>query len=260
MKIVSQAPCRASIWGGGTDIKSFSDRFGGVVFGMAINIRQKVILDTKSTRTKLIKGDNPNFINAFIKPYKIGEIGIEHIFDGTTESGIGSSASLAVALLGAVKRIKGKEIDRLKIAEEAYDIEVNKLKMFGGLQDQIHASFGGVNIMGFGKKVEITQLPASFIEPILPYMLLFYTGKNRKSGKIQEGFKNPSEEQIQTLLKIKEITYDGIKAMASKDIKKVGELLECMWELKKKSNKGVTNPDIDNIYEKAKKQKYLKMV
>ena len=83
-------------------------------------------------------------------------------------------------------------------------------------------------------------------------MLLFYTGKNRKSGKIQEGFKNPSEEQIQTLLKIKEITYDGIKAMASKDIKKVGELLECMWELKKKSNKGVTNPDIDNIYEKAK--------
>jgi galactokinase/mevalonate kinase-like predicted kinase len=55
MKIISTCPCRASIWGGGTDIKSFSDRFGGVVFGMAINIRQKVILDTKSTKTKLLK-------------------------------------------------------------------------------------------------------------------------------------------------------------------------------------------------------------
>jgi D-glycero-alpha-D-manno-heptose-7-phosphate kinase len=253
MKIISTCPCRASIWGGGTDIKSFSDRFGGVVFGMAINIRQKVILDTKSTKTKLLKGDNPNFINAFIKPYKIGEIGIEHTFDGTTESGMGSSASLAVALLGAIKRIKGEGMDRLKIAEEAYDIEVNKLKMFGGLQDQVHASYGGVNIIEFGKETKVNQLSPSFIEFLLPYMVLFYTGQNRKSGKIQEGFKKLTRDQIKSLNNIKALTIDAITAIRDKDVALIGELLDLAWQLKKRSNKGVSNDRIDRIYDLALK-------
>jgi D-glycero-alpha-D-manno-heptose-7-phosphate kinase len=166
---------------------------------------------------------------------------------------MGSSASLAVALLGAIKRIKGEGMDRLKIAEEAYDIEVNKLKMFGGLQDQVHASYGGVNIIEFGKETKVNQLSPSFIEFLLPYMVLFYTGQNRKSGKIQEGFKKLTRDQIKSLNNIKALTIDAITAIRDKDVALIGELLDLAWQLKKRSNKGVSNDRIDRIYDLALK-------
>jgi D-glycero-alpha-D-manno-heptose-7-phosphate kinase len=175
------------------------------------------------------------------------------MFDGPIESGLGSSASLAVALIGASNKLKGIKMTNEQIAELAWNIEVNELGLFGGKQDQYAAVYGGINVMEFGDKVKVAQLSPSFVDPLLPYLTLFYTGKNRRSGKIQEAFKELSKPQLNALDGIKQLTYDGVNAIANKDVYSVGKLLDYAWQLKKKSNAGTTNEKIDAIYQTALK-------
>ena len=250
MKIISQAPCRISLYGGGTDIPTYASKYGGVVFNMAINIRQKVIMGGEH---KLLEGDSEEFFNAFSPDFRGFDCSISHKFDGHMESGLGSSAALAVSLIGAMDKYKNTNLSKDQIAEMAWNIEVNELGLFGGKQDQYAAVYGGVNVMEFNDKVTVTQLPPSFIEPLLPSMILFYTGKNRRSGKIQEAFKELSKTQIDALNSLKQLTYDGVNAIANKDIYSVGKLLDYAWQLKKQSNAGTTNDKIDAIYQTASK-------
>src|SRR4030042_4135023 len=150
MKIIAQAPCIVSLFGGGTDVDPYASKYGGLVFNIAINIRQKIILGGKS---KLLPQDNEEFFKVFQPKMKR----IEHMFDGEIESGLGSSASLAVALVGAGLKWNGIEMSKEWIAEKAGDIEENKLGLYGGRQDQLCAAYGGVNLMEFGKKVIVNQ-------------------------------------------------------------------------------------------------------
>lgn len=244
MKVISQAPTRISLFGGGTDVEPYASKYGGTTFNFAINLRQKVIFGGKN---KLLPNDNPDFFKAFQPKLKR----IEHIFDGQIESGLGSSASLAVALVGA--GLKWNDITATKkwIAEKAWDIEVNKLKLFGGKQDQYCSVHGGINLMEFGKDVIVTPLSHTFLDALMPNLVLFYTGRNRVSAKIQEGFKKLDDSQKNALDNIKLLTLSGVQAITSRDNEKVGRLLDDAWKLKKKSNKGVSNDFIDNIYATA---------
>ena len=251
MKIISTAPTRISLFGGGTDINPYSSLYGGVAFNMAINIRQKVELDTKSTKHNWIKGDSLDFINSFLEPYKVGDCGLNHSFDGCMESGLGSSASLAVALIGAVNKSKGTKMSKDDVAEKAWDIEVNKLGLYGGKQDQYCATYGGINLMEFNDSVKVTQLSPTFVDFLTPYLIMFYTGTNRKSGKIQEGFKRLTRKQKDTLDQVKDICITGVQAISNKDIQEVSAALNTAWELKKESNIGVSNEKIDKLYNKA---------
>jgi len=253
MKILSQAPCRISLFGGGTDVNPYAEKYGGVVFNMAINIRQKVELDTKSIEHEWLPDDNTDFINAFLEPYRVDKCGLKHTFDGKIESGLGSSASLAVALIGVVNRAGDVAMTKDQIADMAWNIEVNRLGLFGGRQDQYSAVYGGVNVMEFGNNVKVTPLSPSFIQPLLPYLILFHTGKNRRSGKIQNEFKELSKKQVEALDGIKQLCYEGVSAIADKDVLKVGKLLDIAWKLKKMSNPLSTNNKIDSIYKTAMK-------
>lgn len=248
MKIISTSPCRISLFGGGTDVNPYASTYEGLVINLAINLRQKIELDTSRPEKDLLVEDNPYFFNAFLN----NPIGIRHRFDAPIESGIGSSAALAVALVGAIDKYEGTSMTRHEIVEKAWDIEVNRLKLFGGRQDQIAACWGGINLIEFGKEIKVTPIKGN-AENLLKGMILFYTGKNRKSSKIQEGFKELSEEQIKALNAIKEIALQAIEPVRQGDIKQVGRLLDISWQHKKDSNKGVTNEHIDKIYSDAKK-------
>lgn len=198
-------------------------------------------------------GANSGFYIPFFEKDKIHSLmGLKAKFDGEITGGIGSSASAAVALLGALHKLTGKEINPKEIAEEAWDIEVNNCGLFGGKQDQYAAAFGGVNVFEFGKEVKVNSLMPSFIEPIKDSILLFHTGSNRKSSNIQEGLKKLSKAQIFHLDQIKNLTIEAIKVIGSGDIKKFGELLSLSWEYKKKSNKGVSTDKVDKLFDKAK--------
>ena len=250
MKVIAQAPSRISIFGGGTDLPAYADQWGGICLNMAINIRHKIVVGGKN---KLTKEDSPDFFKAFT------ELPIEHEYDGSIEGGLGSSAGLAVALTGALYRYSKEDIILKDIAEKAWDIETNSLKMFGGRQDQYCAAFGGVNVMEFGwrffgKDVKVTPLSKDYIEWLLPHLVLFHTGFTRKSPKIQEGLKTLSDDQVFHLTIVKNMAIQGIEAIANKDINKVADLMKQSWEAKKASNKGVSNEEIDKIYEEGLKE------
>ena len=223
---------------------------------MAINIRQHITLENTEEvwgMKEMPEHSRFDFYKAFLQDLNCPPVLITAVSDSPIESGLGSSASAAVALIAAIYKLQGKEVDKLEIAQKAYDIEVNKLKMFGGFQDQLHASFGGINVFEFGQKLTMTKLNDSFINRILPSMMLFYLGKNRKSPTIQEGFKNLTQGQIETLDEIKKLTIEGIIAVGEGDIVITGRLLDISWDLKKRSNKGVSNTEIDKVYAKAQK-------
>jgi D-glycero-alpha-D-manno-heptose-7-phosphate kinase len=248
--ITSSAPCRISLAGGSTDIPAYYEKYGGICVSMAINLRQEIEFDTEQMGFEIPKGAKLEFYKPFFEKYKISSTFAAR-FNGEITGGIGSSASAAVALLGALHKITGKQIDLKEIAEEAWDIEVNKLKMFGGKQDQYAAAFGGVNVFEFGKEVKVT--PIKLHDNIKNSILLFHTGENRKSGKIQEGFKDLSEDQIFYLDKIKELAYGVLDVLPTGNIKEFGRLLNLSWDYKKRSNPGsVSNQDIDDLFFKAK--------
>jgi D-glycero-alpha-D-manno-heptose-7-phosphate kinase len=248
MKITASAPVRIGILGGGTDTSPFCDLYGGLVLSLAVNIRQQVTITDKG-KEKFIKGDSPEFFKAFLGyPVKI-----EHKFDCPIESGLGSSASLGVCLVGIMNKLNNMRLTKDEIALRAWDIEVNKLGKFGGKQDQFMATFGGCNLMRFGKgDVEVISLPKRYVNKLSKWLLLFHSGENRKSGKIQEGLKELNFNQELSLIELKHVCWEGNEALLKGDINKVGELLDFSWVLKKSSNAGVTNKRIDKLYSISK--------
>lgn len=267
MKIYSQCPSRIGLFGGGTDVPPYSDIYGGLVINMAINLRQKVTVyfgedifeynNGRGGEPQFPLNANPQFYYKILEEFGLNDmhqIKFKSEFDGLIESGIGSSASAAVALMGAINRYQNLGMGVSEIAEKAWELEVNKCGLFGGKQDQYAAALGGINVIEFkkGGGVNPTSLSKGFIEPLLPSLVLFYTGKNRKSATIQEGFKKLDEEQVKSLNRIKKLALEAIDLIAKGDFRVVGALLDEAWEWKKLSNKGVTNKRIDGIYEKAR--------
>ena len=260
MKILSIAPSRISLFGGGTDIELYASKYGGLTINIAINLRQKV--------TMYSGGDLWEVSGANYFPYKadpkfayqiLSEFGINDFhqtklickYDGLIESGLGSSAAAAVALIGAINKRQNLGLTTTQIAEKAWWLETQRLNLYGGRQDQYAAAFGGVNVMEFKDRVTIVPLAKGFIDKLVPYFVLVYTGFNRKSAVIQEGFKHLSKKQIKVLDQIKDLALNSIDPIGKGDYLKVGEMLDWGWQLKKESNEGVTNSTIDSIYEKA---------
>ena len=183
MKVLSLAPSRLSLFGGGTDTPQYSNNFGGLVINIAINLRSKFTLftgndiyDPEAINSVPYLG-RKEFVYAFREEFRINDMHLSMFkseFDGILESGIGSSASSAVAILGAINKLQNLRMSLDQIAEKAWEIEVNKLGLYGGRQDQYASAYGGVNVMQFEKDmVKVTPLARGFIEPLFPALCLF---------------------------------------------------------------------------------------
>lgn len=254
MKIFSQSPSRIGIAGGGSDIPEYYNKYNGLTLSFAINIRQKTTLHiNEDIDNQYPKNSDPEFYNTILKEFEIeGEVGLTSTYDGTIKGGLGSSASAAVALIGAINKHLKLGLDRSQIAEKAWDIEVNKQKLFGGKQDQYCASYGGINVIEYSKnKVKVNQMPKSFIEPLLPYLVLLHSGLTRRSPKIQENLKELSDTQIQALTALKSYALTAIDLIGSGKISHLGEMMNEIWEVKKLSNNQVSNLELNLIYDQA---------
>lgn len=252
MVIRSSAPCRLSLMGGGSDVSPYCDLYGGACLSMAINIRQEIIFDDSLPESVIPKGADWKFYDKFFELLDYRPKHFRASFDGEITGGLGSSASAAVALIGAVAKARDIKYDKDEIARVAWNIEVNELGLFGGKQDQWAAAYGGVNLFEFKDKVTTTQLSPSFIKPLLPYLMLFHTGKNRKSPKIQENFLKLTGDKIQYLDALKTLVPEAIRAISKKDIKYFSELLDLSWVYKKMSNNDASNKEINDLFDKAK--------
>jgi len=265
MKVKTTAPMRISLFGGGTDLPSYSDKHGGLCISMAINLRQHIEIDYNpkynKTSVHAVRGANLDFYEAFFDEFNL-HIGfsLKQEVDVPIQSGLGSSASAAVALVSALAKVKGIKMTRNEIADKAWDIEVNNLKMYGGKQDQIAASFGGFNQIWFEEKGKNwSKEKKGFV--VLPYLrrtadfwkdriLLFDTGIRRTNPKIQEEFKKLTKVQETSLISIFETAIEAKQYLydTGSGLKSIAKLMRDSWEYKKQSNSLVTTEEIDNIY------------
>lgn len=275
--IRSRAPLRLSFGGGGTDVPPFDEKFGGCVLNTTIDkyvygtlkLREdrKVHLVSADYRRSILYSEvrdlvfdgHLDLVKAIIKRMDINygfEIQIHS--DVPPNSGMGSSASLAVAIIGLFNHLSvEKKLTKSQIAELAFEVETNDLKNIGGRQDQYAAVFGGVNFFEFmGRdfvKINPLYLDRRVILELEKNLVLAYVGSRGVSGKQHEKSKDGSSSRNQYLTEMKKNGYETYYALLRSDLTRFGTLLEETWKLKKNAFPGSSSPQIDKIYTEAKK-------
>jgi D-glycero-alpha-D-manno-heptose-7-phosphate kinase len=180
--------------------------------------------------------------------------------DAPPGSGLGSSSTVVVALVGLFQKWLNKPLTHYDIAELAYKIERQDLKIKGGIQDQYAATFGGFNYIEFTGQSTIVnplRINKEVLNELEYSLLLCYTGKTRLSANIIkeqiDKYVKKEKTSLEALDEIKAICIDMKNALLKGHLGEFGELLHKGWIHKKKLASNISNPEIDNLYETARK-------
>jgi D-glycero-alpha-D-manno-heptose-7-phosphate kinase len=269
--IVTRAPLRLTIGGGGTDLPFYSSKFGGNLVAAAINKYNYIIVEkrdfyndlfirySKTENVKKVKDIQHTRIKAALEYLDIHDpIEITALADVPAGTGLGSSSTFLVALLKALHTYKREEISAKRLAEEAAHIEMEILKEPIGKQDQYLASYGGILNLQIEKNGNVIPSPInishSTLEELEANTLLFSTGISRSASSVLSDQKQKAEsdeEKMNHMHSIKEIGLDITKALETGDVSKFGKWLNVHWESKRKFGNKMTSSKIDSHYELA---------
>lgn len=284
MRIIkSKAPLRLGLAGGGTDVSPYSDIYGGAILNATIHLfAHAVIRETDEKKIVFKRGNDglqevfplekhlpfdPAFdlaigtYNRLMKDFSPGPRGFELIYymDVAHGSGLGTSSTLAVAILGAMARLFHIPLGKYDLAHLAYEIERLDLGMDGGKQDQYAATFGGFNFMEFyaNDKVIVNPLGLSpeFVLELEENLLLFYTDTKRNSSEIiREQIANVQtgcDESIQAMHALKLQARQMKEALLNEEAHRLGSILHEGWMNKKKMAGNISNDFLDELYSLA---------
>ncbi|MBK6481812.1 MAG: dehydrogenase [Chitinophagales bacterium] len=283
MIIRSRAPLRIGLAGGGTDVSPYSDQYGGAILNATISlfayatiepldtgkiiihaIDKKEIIEFDATEELPVDGElvlAKGIYNRIVKDYthKPLSFRLSTYVDAPAGSGLGTSSTLVVAIIGAFAEWLKLPLGEYDMAKLAFDIERKDLAMAGGKQDQYAATFGGFNFMEFYKDDKVIVNPLRIKENYLNEMqanlLLYYTGTSRLSSKIIEmqsvNITAKKEKSIDAMHNLKEQAVQMKEAILQGNLGEIGEILNYGWQFKKQTAEGISNPMIDEIYEAA---------
>ncbi len=266
--IITKTPLRIGFVGGGTDIPEYYRNYGGMLVSAAINKYIYIIVNKKFdneirisySKTEIVKTVNEiehPLIREALKLLDIdGGIEILSISDiPSNGTGLGSSSTFLVGLLNALHAYKAEFVSREKLAMEAVKIEREILNESGGKQDQYMAAYGGINLLKFNENNSVNVNPITLntkiIEEFKSNLCLLYTGIGHNSGGIQDGLKKNILEHIDKYNAMKNYSLEFYEEMYNMDIKKLGDILNKNWNLKRKLSNDITNNNVDNYYNKA---------
>jgi len=272
--ILTRTPFRVTLGGGGTDLQSYYSKHGGFIFSftldkyMYISLKKAFADDlirvkyNESETVKNIKDLKHEIARACLQ--KIGfanGIEIASMADIPSGSGLGSSSTYTVGLLSALHNFKRDFISTQELAEEACEIEIDILKKPMGKQDQYLAAYGGFLVMDIAKdgsvKVKNAKISLSTLDSLKQNLMIFYTGKRRLNktilGQQDQASRNNEKQVMNSLHYIKESGYKILESVESGNITDLGILFDEHWTYKKKMAQGISNPELDQIYELAKK-------
>lgn len=268
--IITQTPFRMSFFGGGTDFSGFYDEHGGAVLSTTfdkycyVTVRHLPRFFEYSTHLTYSKTEyvtsvdeiqHPAIRNA-MKWLDMHEIRLTYESDLPARSGLGTSSSFAVGLLSAFYSLKGKYADKRRLADDAIYLERVLCREAGGIQDQIAASFGGLNRINFsrdGYSVHPIIISTERKQALNDHLMLFFTGFSRFSADIQENTKTVLKDKTKQLLEMKSLVDEAEKILTDKNIPldDFGKLLDYTWHLKKGISSAISTNSIDEQYSKA---------
>lgn len=283
MIVRSKAPLRVGLAGGGTDVSPYSDMYGGAILNATLSNYAYATIIPRNDQQIIIRAEDrgetiqhnssevlpvngqldlaKGVYNRIVKDFTGKSLSFEltTYVDAPPGSGLGSSSTLVVAILGAFVEWLKLPLGEYDIAHLAFSIEREDLQLAGGKQDQYAATFGGVNFMEFycGDKVIVNPLriKEKFLYELENNLILFNTETSRLSSAIIEkqsqNVKDKNDHSIEAMHNLKEQAQRMKEALLKGDINAIGEILHYGWEQKKKMAAGITNSQLDEIYQAA---------
>ena len=267
--IITKTPFRMSFFGGGTDMEDYFKEYGGAVLSTSfdkycyVNVRHLPPFFQYSTELSYSKTERVNSLDEIQHPaireamrmLNMQEIRLMYEADLPARSGLGTSSSFAVGMLHAFHALKGKYVDKKTLADQAIYLERVLCNEAGGWQDQIAASFGGLNRIDFsegGDQVSPILISPERKQRLNENLMLFFTGFTRFSSEIQKANQSGSPEDKLALLRdMKELVNEGESILCNRDrdLDDFGRLLNTTWELKRKTANSISTDSIDQLYE-----------
>lgn len=279
MIIRSKAPLRISFAGGGTDVSPYMEEKGGVVLSTTIDkyaygslrIRDDSHITVKSLDYDIVakyeSDDDLSFngeldlVKAVIKKMCNGhQKGLDFFIhsDAPPGSGLGSSSTMVVTLIGLVKHLLHKPLTNYDISELAFEVERKDLGIKGGMQDQYAATFGGFNFIEFTRDAVIVnplRIDTHVLNELQYNLLLCYTGRTRRSANIintqVDAYVRKESDVLKAMDELKAITIEMKNALLQARLTDFGNLLHEAWQNKKKMAREITTSNIDALYATA---------
>jgi D-glycero-alpha-D-manno-heptose-7-phosphate kinase len=281
----SKAPLRIGLAGGGTDVSPYSDLYGGAILNATVSLyayahieplqENAIILESIDQKEEehfdwnqelpitgklgLLKG----VYNRIQKDYGLPLTGfrLSTYVDAPAGSGLGTSSTLVVAIIGAFVEMLKLPLGEYDIAHYAYQIERKDLMLAGGKQDQYAATFGGVNFMEFydDDKVIVNPLriKSEYLCELENNLVLYFTATSRESAAIireqQKNVEDRNDRSIEAMHQLKEQSRMMKEALLKGRLQEIGEILDFGFEQKIKMASNISNPLIQEIYQATKK-------
>ncbi len=268
--IITQTPLRISLAGGGTDFPGFFEKHGGAVVSSAIDKYVHCIIKERFddkiyvnwTKKEIV--DSVDQIEHGLVREAMRKVGvtkaveISFLSDIPAEgSGLGSSSSVTVGVLNALYHFVDATPTTEQLAREACEIEIEILGKPIGVQDQYIAAYGGLRCFEFGPGREIkkssVKTSRATLDDLDNMLMLFFTGKTRPSSDILSQQKSNIGRRVEVLQQMTQQAYQVRQLIEAGNIDSLGALLHEGWEAKRQLAEGVSNSDLDKIYERAVK-------
>ena len=278
----SKAPLRIGLAGGGTDVSPYSDLYGGAILNATVSLyahatieptdEPQIVLralDRNQTLRYELQSELPidgvldlhkgiyNHVVSQFGPIESG-FSLNTFVDAPAGSGLGSSSTLVVAILGAFAQWLRLPLGSYDVAQRAYRIERDELGMAGGKQDQYAATFGGFNYMEFYDDrviVNPLRIKREYINELENNLLLYYTSKSRVSAEIieqqQQNVLSDNRSSVEAMHVIKQQAAQMKEALLTGRLNGIGELLHEGFVYKKRLASAISNPLIDEIDDTA---------
>ncbi|OGF16474.1 MAG: GHMP kinase [Candidatus Eisenbacteria bacterium RBG_16_71_46] len=276
----ARAPLRLSFCGGGTDVSPYPEEHGGAVLSATINQYAYASLrprrDSRLTIASLdydvvARYDHPrrmkldgnlDLIKAVVRALKVKRgVDLWVHSDAPPGSGLGSSSTLVVALIGVLSEWLKRPVSGYDAAELAYRIERIDMGLAGGRQDQYAAAFGGFNFIEFHRDSTVVtplRIRSDILRELEYRLLLAYMGQTRESAGIIErqtaAYREGQPETVEALHRLKQEASEMKEALLLGKLDAMGHLLHQAWENKKRLDEGISNSKVDRLYQLARKE------
>lgn len=269
--VITQTPFRMSFFGGGTDFPAFFEEYGGSVISTTFDKYcfvtvshlprffdyKEQITYSKIERKNTVEEIEHPAVREAMKYLDMHELRMVYEADLPARSGLGTSSSFAVGMLNAFYALKGKHADKMQLAKDAIYVERNLCKESGGVQDQIAASFGGLNridLSSSGYAVHPIIMPKERKKELCDHLLLFFTGFSRYSSDIAKDQESATKNRTAELKEMLALVDEVEQVLTSKcSLNEFGRMLDYTWQIKRKITDKISNDTIDGLYEAAKK-------
>lgn len=268
--ILARTPMRISLGGGGSDLPSYYERFGGSFISAAIDKYVYIALNKIFTNEYLIRYSAQEhvthaseirhpIVHAALQLHPLPPIEVVSVADIPAGTGLGSSGSFTVCLLRAIYAYKREMITTSSLAEEACHIEMNLLNEPVGKQDQYIAAYGGVTCFDVERDGQVAVSPLALgntsIHDLEDHLVLFFTGYARSASALLADQKQKSDagdgEMVKNLQFVVELGQEIKKTLLAGDNRQFARLMHEHWLRKRSRSAGMSNERIDRWYDAA---------